>query len=93
MRKGAGARGKNIERKELPMYEYYCPSCHFIWYRDLPEEYYCPNCGNNLVIHKFKIMAPTKRADKLWEKLKCEEWTQEEAEEVLRYEQIRERGQ
>ena len=42
-----------------------------------------------------KIMwseAEAKRADKLWEKLKCEEWTQEEAEEVLRYEQIRERG-
>ena len=43
-----------------------------------------------------KIMwseAEAKRANELWEKLKCEEWTQEEAEEVLRYEQIRERGQ
>ena len=42
-----------------------------------------------------KIMwseAEAKRADKLLEKLKCEEWTQEEAEEVLNYEQIRERG-
>ena len=43
-----------------------------------------------------KIMwseAEAKRANELWEKSKCEEWTQEEAEEVLRYEQIREREQ
>ena len=43
-----------------------------------------------------KIMwseAEAKRANGLWEKLNCEEWTQEEAEEVLSYEQIRERGQ
>ena len=45
------------------MYEYYCPSCHFIWYRDLPEEYYCPNCGNNLCTSKYKTMAPTKRTE------------------------------
>ena len=43
-----------------------------------------------------KIMwseAEAKRANELWEKLNCEGWTQEEAEEVLSYEQIRERGQ
>ena len=45
------------------MYEYYCPSCHFIWYRDLPEEYYCPNCGNNLCTSKYKTMAPAKRTE------------------------------
>ena len=37
--------------------------------------------------------AEAKRANELREKSKCERWTQEEAEEVLRYEQIRERGQ
>jgi len=45
------------------MYEYYCPSCHFVWYRDLPEEYCCPNCGNNLVIHKYKVIAPAKSTE------------------------------
>ena len=43
-----------------------------------------------------KIMrsgAEAERANELREKSKCGRWTQEEAEEVLRYEQIRERGQ
>jgi len=43
------------------MYEYDCPSCHFIWYRDLPEEYCCPNCGNNVYTSRYKVIAPTER--------------------------------
>lgn len=37
--------------------------------------------------------AEAKRANEPWEKFNCDVWTQEEVEEILRYEQIRERGQ
>jgi len=37
--------------------------------------------------------AEAKRANEPWEKFNCDVWTQEEVEEILRYEQIRGRGQ
>ena len=45
------------------MYEYYCPSCHFVWYRATLEKYYCPNCGNSFCTSRYKTMAPAKNTE------------------------------
>ena len=45
------------------MYEYYCTSCYFVWYRATLEKYYCPNCGNSFCTSRYKTMTPTKRTE------------------------------